>query len=184
MSRQTFFLFLILVAIAIISWQFVWPAYGVIKDSRAELATWETKLNDANASKEKLKTLEDKYNKMGDDALKVLAALPTDKDIPELLVEMEALTSKSGLVLNSIVFGQADSGSAKSLSQKNKEEPKDYKTLRVDATMAGDMASLGKFLEGSEKSLRLMDVKKVNFSTKSAETALNSISVSLDVYYK
>jgi Tfp pilus assembly protein PilO len=184
MSRQTFLAFLILAAIVIVFWQFVLPAYGVVEERREELAVWESKLQEASASKEKLKSLEEKYQKMEEDAVKVLQALPSSKEIPGLLVEMEALSSKSGLVLNSINFSQEGKAKKSLSSSKTQQETKAYQTIRLDLSMAGDMTSLRKFLEGAEKSLRLMDIESVNFSTKSTENVLSTISIGLNVYYK
>lgn len=78
-------------------------------------------------------------------------AVPTDQDIPGLLVNLESMASESGIIFSGVNF-----------------KPKDLKasgikTLIMEIKIKGSYQAFQNYLEAMERSLRLFDVTSVSF---------------------
>lgn len=99
-----------------------------------------------------LERLIGQYNERASDLTPFSKAIPVGRNIPELLINLEALASENGLIFSGVSF-----------------KPKDLKapgvkTLIMEIKVKGSYPAFLAYLKAIEKSLRLLDVTNVSFS--------------------
>lgn len=206
MSKQTFIFLLTVFVAVLIAWQFFWPAFNNVSLARSELKYQQEKLTEAQSFKVHLEELKEKYSKMSNEVERVGEAIPQNQDIPSLLVQLEAMTSQSGLILNSVDFISTENQKAKTSIGLNQETESGTpgaaaitsrvapaakaKTLGIALNLSGSYESLKNFLKAAEKSLRLMDVSSIDFGAGNPGTSLGetgnmlTFMIKFDVYYR
>ena len=196
MNKQLFIFLIIVLAIVLVAWQFFLPAFNAVSQARGDLKSWEEKLNETQSLNQKLAELKKKYEKMESEIQRVAAALPEGADIPALLVQLEALTSQNGLILNSVGFNfPTETKNKKTAETEIKQEGVlsagspaalvNVKSLVVGLSLSGNYNSLKNFLKAVESSLRIMDITAINFGAASSEAVgLATFTVSLNAYYR
>jgi len=116
-------------------------------------------------------------NKESVDKSKVV--LPSDEDIPNLIVQFEALAFEQGLVLEKI-----------GLSEVKKEEVENFKTMSITLNLMGTYPAFKNFIMAAEENMRLMDIDSISFSYKESEgeeeqgSEIFDFNVTLNTYYK
>jgi len=196
MNRQIIIFSVLVLILSVGLWGLVWPEWQVFSLKMDEFKTAENNLAETKALKEKLAALTALYqNKEKTEELeRIFSALPQKDDIPGLLVNLEALASKSGLIISNISFAEK--------SEKTKTEADAaagsvqtslipaVKSLGVSLVLSGDYSSFVNFLRSAEENLRLMDIKSLSFQ-QSEQTVLggalaesSDFSVDLEVYYR
>ena len=202
--KKSHILLSLIVALGLVLWFLVWPAYQSALLARADSATWQKKLSDAKDAKQKLDELQQKYQTYQEQEDRILTAIPNGEDVPGLLVQLEALASQNGLVLNSLNFiypntqsgaraaaaadstgGNAEAAVASGAS--GSSLPTGVSLLSVVLNLNGNYAALKNFLTAIENNLRLTDVYAISFEEAGGAIqagGLNKVSVSLNVYYK
>ena len=195
MNRR-FFIFLILVLIlAVAVWGFVWPEWQSFSSKREELNLWKNNLAETKELKNKLSDLTALYQNQekAGELEKFFSALPPKDDIPGLLVNLEALASKNGLIIKSVNFVEegkkAKSAAANSGAAALSADVPAVKKLTVTLVLNGEYSSLLNFLRSAETSLRLMDVESLNFQQAGGVlsdglSASSDFSIGLKVYYR
>jgi len=189
--------FLIILALGLVGWFFVWPSIGNTLSVRDEMKMWESRLDEANQTKQRLEELKNKYELMKDEKTRILETVPKSEDLPGLITQLDALTSQNGLILNSAKFvlpkesnnvaaaenSAASSGSG-TLGANLAQTP--VETLGVTLDLGGNYSALKGFLKAVENNLRLSDVTSIDFGSDSGQSGseLKKISVGLNIYYK
>lgn len=174
--KNIIILILILVFIGIV-FLFDLPAYNRFTLLNREIKWQEQLLEDKQAVIAKTEQLKQDYETHKDELKRVNYALPSGKEIPNLIVQLEALVSENGLVLENLNFLEKEA--------KAGEAPAPYKSLEISLRAAGTYESLEGFLKALELNIRLMDVKLISFSSKQSETeGLFIFNINLIVYYQ
>jgi len=184
---------IILAAVVLVGYFLVWPAFQSMMLGRDNLVAWQQKLAQAQESKKKLGELETKYQSIQDEQDRIMQALPPSEDIPGLLVQMEALASQNGLIIDSLsfVYPQSDTGARINVSETEgsvaatgSSLPAGVKVLSVNLNLNGNYSSLKNFLKAAENNLRLTDVGKISYSQNDMYSDMGKLSIGLSVYYK
>lgn len=185
MNKQSFILIILILALAIFVWQVFLPAYAEVSAVRQERNIWQEKLNDTSNLKQKLGELDKKYDALGEEAERMAAVVPQREDIPSLLVQLEALTSQNGLILNSIEFSTSakKQDSAANSAVAGSVAPSGAKITAVNLNLSGTHSALRNFLKSVESNLRLMDVNFVSFEV-STVSDLTDFQVMINTYYR
>jgi len=192
MKRLHIFI-IILAAVVLVGYFLVWPAFQSMMLGRDNLVAWQQKLAQAQESKKKLGELETKYQSIQDEQDRIMQALPPSEDIPGLLVQMEALASQNGLIIDSLsfVYPQSDTGARINVSETEgsvaatgSSLPAGVKVLSVNLNLNGNYSSLKNFLKAAENNLRLTDVGKISYSQNDTYSDMGKLSIGLSVYYK
>lgn len=136
----------------------------------------------------KLETLKKDYQENKDIVEKVDYILPSGKDEPNLIVQLEALAIEGGLVLEGfeiIPSQEGIIGKAQGVRVQAESDSKKYKSLTVTLKLVGDYSSLKKFLGEVENNVRLMDVESIDFSPQSGlDFQFFNFDISLKTYYQ
>lgn len=156
------------------------PVYSKFAFLNGEIKRQEQLLKDKQEVIAKANQLKEDYDTYKDELKKVSYALPSGKEIPNLIVQLEALVSENGLVLESLNFVEE--------AKKTKGETElsmPYKSLGVSLSTIGTYESFESFLKALELNIRLMDIKLISFSSgKSEVEGVFTFSVDLIVYYQ
>jgi Tfp pilus assembly protein PilO len=126
----------------------------IAKTKREELNALETKL-------ENLKNLSAKESEIKDKNAKLLAALPSDNDVPRLFVQFENIITQSGLNVVR-VSGDTAATIAKSTDTTSGTlvVPVNYEV----STKASDYTSFKNAITNFEKALRLVSITEIKLS--------------------
>ncbi|MEK7178409.1 MAG: type 4a pilus biogenesis protein PilO [Patescibacteria group bacterium] len=151
-------------------WQSTQAALELKKENENNLAQRE-KLT-AN-----LERLIGQYNERASDLASFSKAIPVGQNIPELLINLEALASENGLIFSGVDFKPKD------LKAPN------VKTLIMEIKIKGSYSAFQNYLKAVEKSLRLFDVTRVSFNgiaPGQANANLNNLEFNLliNTYYQ
>lgn len=138
-------------ALAIGFW-ILWPLYGDI--GAAMLLREQNRDNLAQRKKltENLEALISQYNERNSDIASLGKAIPSGNNIPELLVNLEAIASENGLVFGNVNFKTKDFNA------------QGVKILITEIRVKGSYPAFLNYLKALEKSLRIFDVINVSFS--------------------
>ncbi len=146
---------------------------GIKKD----IETQQKLLSEKNDFIQTVEKLAEKY-KGNEDVFKQLNfILPNDEDVPNLIVQLEALANGSGIILSDITFAK---------EEETEKELLDYKTISVDLRLSGSYESFKNFLATVENNMRLTDVDSINFQAKTdgGSSAPFDFDVILKTYYQ
>ncbi len=92
------------------------------------------------------------YNGRAGDLTSFSKAIPVGQNIPELLINLEALASENNLIFSGVNFKPKD------LKAPN------VKTLIIEIKVKGSYPAFQNYLKAMEKSLRLFDVTRISFN--------------------
>ncbi len=99
-----------------------------------------------------LERLIGQYNKQVNDLTFFNKAIPVGQNIPELLINLEALASENGLIFSGVNFKPEDL------------KAPSVKTLAMEIKVKGSFTAFQNYLKAMEKSLRLFDVTSISFN--------------------
>ena len=124
-----------------------------------------------------LERLIGQYNERASDLASFSKAIPVGQNIPELLINLEALASENGLIFSGVNFKPEDL------------KAPGIKTLIMEIKVKGSYPAFQNYLKGMEKSLRLFDVTSISFNgiaPGQVNVNLNNLEFNLSVntYYQ
>lgn len=160
-----------------------WNALGIIKN---ELSQKQIELKQLKQRLNVIDKLKTKYQKSESEIQKVFLALPKQEDIPNLIVQFEALAEMQGLILDSISFGQVDKGDTQSKTKatgvvQNEDgvikTSSSLRSLNVDMGLSGSYANFKSYLNALANNIRSMNVESISFNA-------NSFNLAVIVYYQ
>lgn len=197
-SRPLIIFLVILLACAGVVFEFVWPAYQSVSTASASLTVWQQKLASLKEADSRLDSLAQELAEKEVETEKISFALPLGEDRPGLLVQLEALASANGLILESIDFVKPSEEQAIIVQEEGQSTPaltssqvsgqtNAAKSVRVDLTAAGNnVDSLKNFLVAVENNLRPMELVSLSFDTETAGNlgGFINFSLALKAYYR
>lgn len=136
----------------------------------------------------KVEKLQKSYEENKESLEKTDYILPSDEDIPNLIVQFESLALEAGLILEEVSFSTKEGAGGKARTAREIEKgaiAKDYQTMTASLKLIGTYSGIKGFLRLIEENMRLMDVDSVDFSLE--ETELGSFfnfDLSLTTYYQ
>ena len=168
--------------IAVVSFILVGTAgwFFFIRPLEARIAITRVATIEGIAAKERFAEQKATFERLRSDLTKVSPTIvdkisrlsPKGRDVPQLLVELEALANETGLLLKDI-------GVSEGKTESEKAFPKGVKSIDLVITVsAGDYSTLKRFLDAVEKNVRLLNVKSFTFAK-----GLQSYIINVQAYY-
>jgi len=193
-----------IIAIIMIGLWFIKPTYKEIRNLSQEINTKQEILNEKQKLVFDIEKLVSQYEDIKGRVNKVFYALPTEAEIPNILVQLEALASENGIIFESVNFGEIQENKQNKITFKetalspeeqndleNLETVNNIKSIFVDVKLTGSYENFKKYLKGLENNIRIVDVVSVNFSSasksKEKEEKISDIFsylVKFKVYYQ
>lgn len=172
-------LFLILIAVAILV---VWvvPKYKETVDLRNKQQSYNKALADSKELMKVKQELSDKYAKIDQITIdKLNKLLPDNVDNIRLILEISKIGEKYGMVIKNVkfdTFNQKETNNEdnkQALVEDNEtalESNKDYGSFDLEFSTEGTYPNFVKFVEDVEKSLRIVDISNISFSSSEGNT--------------
>lgn len=158
---------------------FIDPAFSRVKDVRAEEAQFDQALNRSKELQAVRDQLLSRYNTFAQADLERLEKLlPDNVDNVRLILDVDALASAYGMRIRNVALESNDSRSAR--GQVGSGEAR-FDSLVLSFSITGSYDTFRSFLEDLERSLRLVDVGAISFST--AASGIYDYSVSVKTYW-
>ncbi|MFC1700673.1 type 4a pilus biogenesis protein PilO [Patescibacteria group bacterium] len=178
---------------------FIIPKWNYCSLLANKVSGAQVELDRLNEWVNKIDELKKDYQNLESEARDVLLALPKEEDIPNLLVQFEAIALDNNLILESMSFGQiveqdksvagasiatgqvtrSSSGSESShgISQKIDSS---LRELSVDISVGGTYDNFKNYLNSLSKNMRSMDVEYISLNNSN----LNKSGEKIVDYYK
>jgi len=166
------------------------PSYNKTAMLRSEIKKNQELLKEKEELALKVNELKEIYDSRRNAINKVYYILPVKKDVPGLIVQLEALASESGLVLNNINFTEKEIKKSATLKTGQgipaTELKQDCKSLIVSSEIGGSYQSFKSFLKALEYNVRIMDIKSIDFSIEESEEKGwdFTFNLEIEVYYQ
>ncbi len=187
MIKNLIILVLILILIAVVVFLDV-PKVQEILALREQISEQKEAFSEKQALLLKIEELKSGYEENKESLEKVSYILPAEQDIPNLIVQLEALAFENGLVLESINLSSSEktsSGMAEEVRESQQgTTSQDYQILTANLKVIGDYSGFKNFLKAVENNIRLMDVVSLNFSGESGGLGLFRFDITLKTYYQ
>lgn len=159
---------------------FVVPHYNTITTLRAQEADYETVLSNARKLKEQRNALVKRYNAFDQVQLQKLGVMvPTNPENMKLVLALQSIATQYGMVLQNVKIEDAEPVTTKPNAQSNSE----LGTLTINFSVAGPYGSFTNFVRTIEKSLRMIELKKVSFAAADPKNQIYQYSVSVKTYW-
>lgn len=162
------------------------PVFEDIKSKDKIIAGKRSASNTLKENLDKLKELSSQEKEWKEKADLVLASLPENPDKGRLFMELESLTSNSGLYVSSIREEDTSQNTGTLSTQSQASEstplPSGANELKYTLTLSGSYDSFKNFLTYSKKALRILSIS--NIDIKSKEDGSLDIQVTLSAFYK
>ncbi len=178
----------VLVAIAIVLFfSYIQPTYHAIGELRIKRAAQEEALANVRQLDETINQLTTTYDAISEeDRTRLLKMMPDDVNNIPLILDTQGVAKRFGLVAQDIKFDVpksttkgAQSASAAVAGQK------DYGIFDLEFSVASTYGNFTQFLNELEKSLRIIDITSIIFSTDkiSSGTGIYKFTVKVRTYW-
>lgn len=180
------------------------PIYSKVNFLRGEIKKNNGLLKEKQELLAKVNQLKGVYESRQDEIKRAYYVLPQEKDVPNLIVQFEALASENGLILEGINFikktvkptvveaEEPGLGGTTPTQIPGAEPRKNYETLEISLSLNGSYQSFRSFLEAIELNVRLMVIKSIDFTSEAKKEKTETeaggegftFNINLEVYYQ
>jgi len=118
---------------------------------------------------------------------KINFILPRERDLPNLIIQLEALVLEQGLLLEQLELSVAEEGTSGKAEElrTTKTTAMNYHTVDINLGFMGNYSAFKNFLKAVEENMRLMDVDSISFSPESEENpGIFKFNLRLKTYYE
>lgn len=157
---------LIVVASFLYTWKFIIPK---LTENKAMSAQLESDISSATKKLESLKKTQTTLTQLGDIPTQLSVSVPEDKDMPNLITELEAVAAKYKIVLPTISVD--DGGVSASASG----------AVTIGISAQGSFDDVKGLIADLEKDIRFMNIKSVSMSMQQDDSGSSTMSVALQI---
>jgi Tfp pilus assembly protein PilO len=141
------------------------PTYQGLKGTQAQVAAYDDALNKS----QELKSLRDKLASARNafspqDEQKLLRLLPDQVDNIRLIIDINNIAARRGLVLSNVALGEVSQSSAAATSLAVGPSSDPVGSLSLGFSVNASYEDFLTFLQDLEHSLRILDIEKLSFS--------------------
>ena len=164
-----------LIIAIVLSFVFIKPFYGEVKQSRNDVSSYNKALNNSTELQKTRDSLVEKYKSIKqEDKDRLNRFLPSAVNNIELILEIEKIANLHGMPIGNIRFeskvleGTNDSSTNSgktAVTQKKSADSLPYGIFPVEFVVVGDYDTFISFLKDLEHNLRLVDARSITFTT-------------------
>jgi Tfp pilus assembly protein PilO len=160
---------------------FIDPMYNDVQALLDEKAENEELIEKANELRRKRQELTNKYNNISEeDRDKLLKVLPETVDNVRLILDVDNIAGKYGIVLRGInISGDINEEDNSRVVDRTSKK---YGTISVDFSFSTTYETMKRFIDDLENSLRIVDIRELSVSASETSDIYN-YSISLDTYW-
>lgn len=162
---------------------FIDPTYTEVKQLRTEEATLSAALTRALELQSTRDQLLSRYNTFSpDDLSRLEKMLPDHVDNVRLALDMDSLANQYGMRIRNVSIEKEDEKkSTRPKQQVVGPDERTYESMVLSFTVTGQYATLRTFLTDLEKSLRLVNIESLAFT--SSDNGLYDFTIALRTYW-
>lgn len=162
---------------------FIVPHYNSISQLRAEEADYQTVLTNARKLKEERAALVKRYGSFDKVKLgKLGVMLPTNPENMKLILALQSVAARYGLVLQNVKIEDAASDTQQT-NRPGAQTSTDLGTLKINFSVVGSYGAFTNFVRTVEKSLRVIEFQKISFSAADPKSQNYQYTVSIKTYW-
>lgn len=170
-----------LVAVILIGLFLVRPAWSRLSTLGTEIPTEQVKRDQAKLDFENLEKAKKFFSENGRAIEEVNTAVPTQPDVPSILVILESIAKQNNVFLTAFTPQQLGQTAPSTASRDKSGNVSGVDSVEISANFRGQYSSLINFLYSLERSLRIVDVKTISVSSSASVLDGN---ISFRAYYK
>lgn len=176
--KNTTAIFLIILAFGLF-FTFTRPTYNAATALSAKAEEYKGALGNIDAINEARDRLVINYNSISKAEIERLSkALPKNVDTVRLALDLDGIAAKYGITVKDVsIDRQAEQNKAEFATSSGTP----YEKVGVLVTFVSNYENFRKFLEDLEKSLRIMDIKSLNFQV--SESGIYEHEVLIETYW-
>ena len=153
---------LLIVASIGIFFGYIQPSYGTIQGMWAKQDSYNGAIDQVNTLKETIAQRQKTLSGFSaDDLAKLNKFLPSSIDNVRLIIDINNIASNFGLAIKGITLDRPDTASAPVQTVANQNG---YNSVTVSFDVVATYSTFLSFIQGLEKSLRLVDIVSISFS--------------------
>jgi Tfp pilus assembly protein PilO len=180
MSR-IYFAIAFLAAALIVGGILAWPKYQALTNLNEGIEVKELELRSKTDYFDHIRKLSERLEEYQESIDKINSALPNDPLLPSTFNYLQNAASQAGLIMEEVAVGAA--GTFGDQPQPATAPGKSsIKTINITVSLAGSYASLKNFLSEIENSSRIIEVKRVSFTSPEEEDEPFSFNINLVTY--
>lgn len=146
------------------------PVYKDVKELRTQVSSYDEALANSKKLEEAKNVLNQQYNTFTDDELERLRKLlPDNVDNIRLILEIESVAVRYGMTIKNVEFDVATRDTnGKEIEEDSKDlklAQKEYGIFDLSFSTEGTYPNFVAFLEDIEKSLRIVDINQISFTS-------------------
>ncbi len=179
------------IVIGLLIFLLILPSYKKMEDINNKIISSEETLEEEQEILNNLKEIREEYQQVKDDMEKINMVLPQGEEIPELLVQLEAMVLDAGLFCESIkpISTEEEVGSTTEEFQDQKEAKKivSYRPLDISVELSGNYKSFKKYIDNLEKNIRITNITSITIDKPDSEEGgenLFDFTLELKTYYQ
>lgn len=169
------------------------PKVQSVLDLRKRVENEKNLLTEKQEFITRIENLESSYQANEDVLKKLDYIIANGPDVPNLIVQLEALVAEGGMSLSNVNFSITEekigSEKAKEVRAGGEAKPeqalKGYNSVIIDIKIGGDYLGFKNFLQAVEENMRLIDIESITFTPKEIGGAGGfEFNVILQAYYQ
>jgi len=165
------------------------PGVENILNIRKEIDAEKQVFSDNQALSQKVEGLVGVYKNNKESIDKMDNILPPNVDIPDLIVQLEALVFEQGLILDKLEVKIPTEETASSRAEAARTGQvaaavQKYKIVNIELGFTGDYSALKNFLKATEENMRLIDIDSIGISPEAEASGIFNYDLTLKSYYQ
>lgn len=156
------------------------PMYADIVDLQVKQAGYEDALAKVLAINDTTKELNSKINNLSEeDKQKIETLIPDSSDMTKLIADIDTVAARYNILIDDISYAGSNADAAASPSEA--KVPVSYSSALINFGFSANYDNLKIFLSDLEKSLRIIDIRSIQFSQ--TESGQYNYKVSAEIYW-
>ena len=169
------------VAAGLLFYFYIDPTYSQIKDLQKHEAVLNQALDRALQLQQVRDQLLSRYNTFSqDDIARVEKMIPDHVDNVRLILDMDGIASRYGMRVRNVSLQDAKKNPNVNVAAVGADDAL-YESLVLSFTVSGQYSTFRQFMSDLEKSLRLVDIESVSFTSN--ETGVYDYTVAIRTYW-
>ncbi len=169
-----------IVAALLVGGVLAWPKYQSLSTLNEGIKAKELELQSKTDYFNHIRKVSEQLEEYQESLSKINSALPDDALLPSTFNYLQNAASQAGLILEEVAVGSAGVFDQTQASAAKPAEGQ-IKTITLNLSLVGSYASLKSFISEIENSARIIEVRKIAFSSPEEDEEEDIFSFSIDV---
>lgn len=163
---------------------FIVPQYKEVQEIQAKAKDYNQILDNARTLQEQRNKLVTKYNAFDQTLLtKLNVMLPRNPENVKLILELDSIAKSYGVFLQNVKIEDASSNTQTATRPGTPAANTDIGTLRITFSVSGPYQGFTNFIRTLEKSLRIVDIQKITFTSLDDTRNTYQYTVGIKTYW-